>query len=89
VYRSVKHRASSDFWDCYNELPQAVRRVADRAFNTLKRDPRHPSLHLKRVGAYWSVRVGRRHRAVGIERGTDLVWFWIGTHAQYDQLIGR
>ncbi len=62
--------------------------MADGAYVLLKQDMRHPSLHLKRVGRLWSVRVGLHHRALAVESGSDLVWFWIGSHADYDKLIG-
>jgi hypothetical protein len=53
----------------------------------LKRDPQHPSLHFKKVGPYWSARVGIRHRALAVRKNGDWVWFWIGTHTAYDSLI--
>jgi hypothetical protein len=84
----VKHFASARFWACYAALPEAVQRQADRDFALLKADPRHPSLHFKKVGEYWSARVGLHHRALAIESNDDLLWFWIGTHAEYDKLIG-
>jgi hypothetical protein len=65
-----------------------VRRLADANFELLKRDPRHPSLQVKKVGRYWSVRVGLRFRALAFETGGDMVWFWIGSHADYDRMIG-
>jgi hypothetical protein len=47
-------------------------------------------LHLKRIGRFWSVRVGLRHRSHAIDAGNDpLLWVWIGTHAEYDQLLQR
>ena len=82
------HYAAPDFWDCYRALPDAIRRLADRSFARLKSDSNHPSLHLKRVGRYWSVRVGRHYRAVAVSVDDGLLWFWIGTHAAYDRLIG-
>lgn len=53
----------------------------------LRELPHHPSLHLKQIGRYWSVRVGARYRALGIDADGDVVWFWIGTHAEYDRLL--
>ncbi len=86
----MKHQASPRFWRCYEALPQAVCDQADRAYELLTADPRHPSLHLKTIGRFWSVRVGLRHRALAIEAGEDqLLWVWIGTHAEYDQLLKR
>lgn len=69
----MRHRASRRFWAAYDALPQAVRVLADRSFERLKHDPRHPSLHLKKVGRFWSARVGARHRALAVEAGDDLV----------------
>ena len=84
----MNHHASTKFWACYEALPAEVRSVADRCFALLKADPRHPSLHFKAVGRYFSVRVGMHHRALGVAVADGILWFWIGTHAQYDRLIG-
>jgi len=54
----MKHFASPRFWACYNSLPKNVRELADKNFELLKSDPKHPSLHFKQIGALWSVRVG-------------------------------
>ena len=53
----------------------------------LKSNPRHPSLHFKRVGDFWSVRIGLHHRALGIPVDDGVHWFWIGTHADYDKIV--
>ena len=83
----MKHRATSRFWSRYNDLPKGVRALADKNFALLKSDPRHPSLHLKKIGRYWSIRVGLRYRAFAVEAKDTLVWFWIGTYAEYDQMM--
>jgi hypothetical protein len=85
----VKHHASSRFWRAYRALPEEIRKLADAKYGLLKVDPTHPSLHLKRLGVYWSVRVGLHYRALAVEAGDDLVWFWIGSHAEYDALLGH
>ena len=76
------------FWDFYNQLPLNIRTLADDNFELLKKDSRHPSLHFKKVGRYWSVRVGIHYRALAVQSKTDIAWFWIGHHSEYDQLIG-
>jgi hypothetical protein len=83
----MRHATSPSFWRCYETLPAAVGRLADENFALLKSNPRHPSLHLKQVSRYWSVRVGRKYRALAVEAGDGLLWFWIGTHAEYDRLV--
>jgi hypothetical protein len=82
----MKHFAAASFWDAYDKLPEAVRDLADKNFALLKQDPAHPSLHFKKVGRFWSARVGLRYRALATEVDGDLVWFWIGSHADYDAL---
>jgi hypothetical protein len=83
----VKHFATPRFWQCYRRLPEEIQQLADRCYETLRHDAYHPSLHFKKVGRFWSVRVGLHYRALAIEQGGDVVWFWIGTHAEYDKLI--
>jgi hypothetical protein len=84
----LNHHASPEFWECYRDLPAEVRDLADKAFSLLQANPRHPSLHFKKVGRFWSARVGLDYRAVAVEAEDGFVWFWIGAHAEYDRLIG-
>jgi hypothetical protein len=83
----MKHFASPDFWFHYRLLPEDIQDLADKNFSLLKENSRHPSLRLKKVGIFWSVRIGISYRALGKEREEGIVWIWIGTHAEYDQLI--
>ena len=84
----MKHFASPRFWECYERLPDVVRELSDKSFELLKANPRHPSLHFKKVGKYRSVRVGRYFRALAVEVPDGLLWFWIGTHSEYERLVG-
>ena len=83
----MKHHTTVDFWESYGRLPESVRRVADANYELLKADPKHPSLHFKRVGRLWSARVGIGYRALAVDGPDGLVWFWIGPHAEYDRII--
>jgi hypothetical protein len=83
----LTHHASPEFLACYNALAAPVREQANKAFDLLKANPQHPSLHFKKVGRFWSARVGLHYRAVGVEAPDGIVWFWIGTHAEHDKLI--
>jgi hypothetical protein len=85
----VKHFTHPKFWLAYSALPGAIRSVADKNYALLAANPQHPSLHLKRVGAYWSVRAGAGYRALALEAEDGLVWFWIGPHDEYDKFIRR
>ena len=81
------HRTTPQFWELYRKLPKNVRRVADKNFDLLKADSLHPSLHFKRIEDKWSVRVGGHHRALGFDHDGVVLWFWIGSHADYDKLM--
>lgn len=83
----MKHFASASFWDNYEKLPRSIQELANRNFDVLKKNARHPSLHVKKVGRYWSARVGQRHRALAVEIEDGLIWFWIGNHSDYDKLV--
>ena len=83
----MTHLATPRFWRHYRNLPEAVRRLADKNFELLKADPYHPSLHLKKIDRLWSVRVGAHYRALGLDKTPSIVWFWIGAHADYDKLV--
>ena len=86
----MKHMTLPRFWQYYQQLSKEIQTLADKNFELLKVDPYHPSLHLKKVGKtkqLWSVRVGAHYRALGQEKPEGILWFWIGTHAEYDKLL--
>lgn len=81
------HRTTEQFWDRYGKLPEDVRELADKSFQLLKENPRHPSLQFKKVGGFWSARVGSAHRALAVEDDTDFIWVWVGNHDEYERII--
>jgi hypothetical protein len=84
----LKHLASPAFWEHYDRLPKNIRELADNCYQILKTTPYHPSLHFKKIGKYHSVRIGISYRALAVEVPDGLLWFWIGTHSEYDKLLG-
>jgi len=87
-----QHRANSDFWQHYRELPQDIRDRADKQFALLTANPQHPSLQFKKLGErhgqeVWSARVTLNYRALAIKRPDGYLWFWIGDHRTYASLI--
>jgi len=83
----VNHFTTPQFWNCYKLLPTEVRELADKNFQLLKADPKHPSLHFKKIDGLWSVRVGRHYRALAKDKPEGVLWFWIGSHAEYEKLM--
>ena len=84
----MRHRAYADFRKNYDAFPKRVRERADKTFELLKQNPRHPSLHFKTVGEKWSARVDQGCRARAIETEDGLLWTWIGSHDDYMHEIG-
>ena len=88
----MQHHAAQDFWHEYRALPKEIRIRADKQFSLLQANPQHPSLQFKKVGErhgqeFWSVRVSLNYRALAIKRPDGFLWFWIGDHEAYEQLI--
>jgi len=83
----MRHFTSDSFWSAYEKLPVRVRDLVDKNFALLKANSRHPSLHFKKVGRFWSVRVGMSHRALATEVEGNLHWHWIRSHADYNMRL--
>lgn len=85
-------RTTRRFREALAALPEHVRAQARLAYHTFARDPGHPGLRFKRVHAaepIYSARVGLGYRALGVLEGDVIIWFWIGSHAEYDKLLER
>jgi hypothetical protein len=46
-------------------------------------------LRFKKCGAVWSVRVGGGYQALAILEDDTFLWYWIGDHDQYEQLLAE
>jgi hypothetical protein len=86
----VKSRATPRFWKAFRELPSEIQDAARKAYRLFQESSRHPSLQFKKVHdqePLYSVRVTLGYRALGLVQGDEIVWFWIGSHADYDRLL--
>ena len=80
------------FRKAFRKLPFPIQQRAKKAFQLWKQDPWSGSLHFKQIHAsqpVYSVRIGTGWRAVGVKQEDQIVWFWIGSHAEYDKLISQ
>ena len=86
----MRSRTTRRFRKAFAELPSDIQVRARQAYATFRENPRHPGLRFKRVHAsrpIYSVRVALGYRALGVRDGDTVVWFWIGSHSEYDGLI--
>ena len=76
----------------YRELPPEIREAARKAYHLFRGNVRHTSLQFKKVhdrDPVYAVRVTLGYRALGFLDDEEIAWFWIGTHAEYDRLLGN
>jgi hypothetical protein len=76
----------------YTLLPEQVREQARDAYRLFRNDPQHPSLRFRQVHPtrpIYSARINLNYRAVGIRDHETMIWFWIGSHDEYERLIAR
>jgi len=78
------------YWKSYKGLPKKIQRNADKKFDLWKKNPFHPSLNFKCVNTeynIWSVRVTMDYRALAVRNEKSVIWYWIGDHNKYEQLL--
>ncbi len=88
----MKSRANEKFWKAFENLPAQIRRRAREAYRLWQENPFRPIPQFKQIHAtkpIFSVRVGIGWRAVAIRHEDVMIWFWIGSHAEYDKLISQ
>ena len=82
------YKTNQAFWACYQNLPREIQQRADKSFDLLNQNPKHPSLNFKKVGKkVWSVCISRDYRALAREDDRIFVWYWIGKHDEYMRRI--
>ena len=88
----MNSRGTEDFWKLYHGLPPQIRNAAQKALQKFSVNPSHPSLQLERLKSdrrAWSVRVTRNFRAVARRYDDDWLWFWIGSHEEFDKRFSK
>jgi hypothetical protein len=88
----MNSRTTERFRKAFGELPSQVQRQAREAYKLFKQNPYHPSLRFKQIHPtkpIYSVRASLGYRALGVREHEDIIWFWIGSHSDYDKLISR
>lgn len=75
-----------------NKLPEEVQQRARQVYKLWKQNSNHPSLHFKQIhekASIYSVRIGLSYRALGAKQGDAMIWFWIGSHEEYNNIIAQ
>jgi hypothetical protein len=77
------------FRKCYSKLPSHIKIATKNAYKHWQANPYNSSLQFKKIhtNEIYSVRISISYRALSIKENDTYVWFWIGSHAEYDQTI--
>jgi plasmid maintenance system killer protein len=88
----VKSRTTVRFRKLFTNLPETVQEQTRKSYRQFKEDPSYPSLQFKKVHPklpIYSVRINKDYRAVGQLENDTVIWFWIGSHTEYDLLLDQ
>ncbi|GAB4139497.1 MAG: hypothetical protein Tsb009_08470 [Planctomycetaceae bacterium] len=89
---------TKEYKDLLENLPSQIRELADDHFQLFLSNPNHPSLRLHKLenshmpshrdGSY-SVSITMRYRAIFVIDDDTNVWYWVGSHTDYNKFTGR
>ena len=88
----MKSSTTTEFRKLFADLSEQVQQQTRAAYRQFKEDPSHPSLRFKKVHPdlpIYSARISKNYRAVGQLDGDTAIWFWVGSHADYDKFLGQ
>ena len=88
----MRSRTTRRFRRAFSHLPEPIKERAREAYQRFVENPNHPGLRFKRIHPtepIYSARVTKDYRTLGLLEDDTIIWFWIGTHADYDELISR
>ncbi|MBE9106028.1 hypothetical protein IQ229_14090 [Nostoc cf. edaphicum LEGE 07299] len=88
----MKSRITAQFRQRFADLPEQVQEQTREAYRLFKQDPSHPSLRFKKVHPelpIYSARISKNYRAVGQLDGDTVIWFWLGSHTEYNKLLSQ
>ena len=86
----MESRTTRQFWRLFSDLPAGAQLDAKRAYRLFQSNPKHPGLQFKKLEGednIYSIRIGLEYRALAIMGKDRIVWYWIGSHSEYDRLV--
>ena len=86
----LKSVITDKFRKAFAKVPHNIQEKARQSYQLWKSNHHHPGLHFKQIHKQqpiYSVRIGLSYRAIGIIESDTIIWFWIGSHEDYNKLI--
>jgi mRNA-degrading endonuclease RelE of RelBE toxin-antitoxin system len=88
----MKSVTTPRFKKAFDKLPINIQTRAKNSYLIWKENPQHPSLHYKQIHnsePIYSVRIGLAYRALGRIENETMIWFWIGSHEEFNSMINN
>jgi len=91
----MRSKTTKQFRDLLARQSPHVQAQARGAYRQFQRDPFSEGLNFEAVNpaqTIWSARVSSQFRVLGTRRHEEwdkIIWFWIGSHNAYDNLVAR
>jgi hypothetical protein len=88
----VQSHRTEKFRKAFDALPESVKDKAREAYNTWRTNPNFPSLAFKQVSGVkdiYSIRIGLNYRALAVKDDSTFIWFWIGSHEDYNKIVNQ
>jgi hypothetical protein len=85
----LRSSLTPSFRKLYAGLPKELQELADDKCRLFSQNPFHSPLAFQTKGKVWSAAIGRPYRAIARRFGNDVYWVWIGSHEDYNNILGR
>lgn len=85
-------RITQEFKNLFLKLPKEIQSIAKNKFKIWKEHPNHQSLRFKQIHSkkkIYSLRISIDYRALGVKAEDVIIWFWIGSHSDYEKIIKK
>lgn len=92
----IVHIEEDGFTKQLRKLPPQVVKSLRRKQECMTKDPNGPWVgvsdkHDSRKGRHrdgsWAARLASEYRALFVRDGESIIWYWIGSHAAYDNFL--
>ena len=88
----MESKTTEKFRALLSAAPQPIQLKANACYALWLENPDHPSLRFKKVHQtlpIYSVRIDLNWRTVGTLQKDMMIWFWVGSHRDYEKLLSQ
>lgn len=83
-------KTTARFRKAFANLPEEIKSIARNKYELWKNNPYHNSLRYRKITnseQVFPIRISEGYRALGVKKDETMIWFWIGSHSEYVELV--